>query len=260
MWRSPVAHLVRIEGARGSNPLISTVKTPRSADRGALFWGARWGRSVKVGVAGLHPPHPLIDAQRMDFRFRDLFLLQRRLSSRPSAGCTYTTCGASWIARRTTMMATAAATITIPVSMRTAHAVRRLGDASGSPTSLVRPKVPTPAQRNPLIWHQVNQIVDYRAAPVGAGMYSGLPGWHLRLEHKIGTPRQLHLSTEVCLRWGQAGPQVGAGDRTKAARDPHTPPPDHAVNQYSSSYAVVSNTITLTSTHRPASVQAHRTI
>ena len=53
LWRSPVAHLVHIEGARGSNPLSSTqVKGRfRSRDRPFLI------RSVLRPDATVHPPH-----------------------------------------------------------------------------------------------------------------------------------------------------------------------------------------------------------
>jgi hypothetical protein len=53
LWRSPVAHLVRNEGVRGSNPLSSTHRHPRAGDVFAIVFvairGGQLGQRQRKG-------------------------------------------------------------------------------------------------------------------------------------------------------------------------------------------------------------------
>jgi hypothetical protein len=79
LWRSPVAHLVRIEGVRGSNPLSSTA-----------FFQARWhvGRATELAIDHLSANCPQCTA--LDARGLTGPLLATACRSRH--GCLRPTC------------------------------------------------------------------------------------------------------------------------------------------------------------------------
>ena len=64
LWRSPVAHLVRIEGVRGSNPLSSTQFKGRFRQSETAFFDLACARARRTGILqhSAGPPMPDVSA------------------------------------------------------------------------------------------------------------------------------------------------------------------------------------------------------